>query len=352
MLSKRFKNDGKPILRLNELQWQMKNQIKEKVAEGIYSFEEVPCCVCGGKNFELLSQKDRYGLHFPVVICRDCGLVQANPRWTQYAYNRFYEIEYQRLHIGKDVPTDEFFKSQYQRGAQIYDYLSQSLGIGLVKLFVVEVGCGTGGILQYFKEKGNEVYGVDLDPQIIEFGKDNYALNIEVGTIDEVVKLDKSPDIVIYSHVLEHILDPVAEFTKLRSSMTNDSLLYIEVPGVNNFRKLKGYYGDLLRFLTIPHVYYFTITTLKNVLSKAGYDFICGDEVIHSIFRKSSLPKNTDFHYDSDYQSTIAFLRKLEFTRLLPSSYKLEAYFMRVAPKLLKAVGLYNFARSFYHRIR
>jgi hypothetical protein len=43
---------------------------------------------------------------------------------------------------------------------------------------------------------------------------------------------------------------------------------------------------------------------------------------------------------------------KLSSTRLLPTPHKLEAYFMRLAPKVLKAVGLYNFARRFYHWIR
>lgn len=103
-------------------------------------------------------------------------------------------------------------------------------------------------------------------------------------------------------------------------------------------------------------MYYPTLTSLKNMLGKAGYDFVCGDEVTHSIFRRSSLPESADFHYDSDYQSTIAFLRKLESTRLLPTPYKLEAYckdhFIKMALKMLKAVGLYNFVRNFYYRIR
>lgn len=80
MLSKRFQNDEKAHLSLNELQQGMKSQIEEKIAKGIYSFEKVPCCICGGSNFELFSEKDRYGLYHPVVICRDCGLIQTNPR--------------------------------------------------------------------------------------------------------------------------------------------------------------------------------------------------------------------------------------------------------------------------------
>jgi len=349
MLSKRFKNDGKPVLSLNQLQQDVKKQVQEKIANGIYSFEKVSCCVCGGSNFELLSEKDRYGLYFPVVICRDCGLVQANPRWTQEAYNQFYEIEYRRLYMGEDVPSQEFFKSQYRRGERIYDYLAGNLKSDLVNLFIVEVGCAAGGILQYFKEKGNEVYGVDLDAQYVDFGRTNYDLHIEVGTIDKVVRLDKSPDIVIYSHVLEHILDPVVELTKLGKVMSQDSFVYIELPGIRNLDR--SYHSDFLRLLQNAHVYYPTLASLKNVLNKAGYEFVCGDEVIHSIFRKSSLPESAEYHYDSDYQSTMAFLSKLESTRLFPTPYKLAAYFMRMASKVLKAVGLYNFARSLYYRM-
>jgi len=83
MLSKRFKYNGKSVLKLNEKQIRIKDQIEKKIEKGIYSFEEVPCCVCGGKNFEILSEKDRYGLYVPVVICKDCGLIQTNPRMAE-----------------------------------------------------------------------------------------------------------------------------------------------------------------------------------------------------------------------------------------------------------------------------
>ena len=98
MLSKRFKYNGKPSISLNELQLRTKKQVERKIERGIYSFEEVPCCVCGGKNFELLSEKGRYGLYMPVVVCKDCGLIQTNPRMTQEAYNQFYNLAIIWLH--------------------------------------------------------------------------------------------------------------------------------------------------------------------------------------------------------------------------------------------------------------
>ena len=63
MLSKRFKYNEKSVLKLNEIQIRMKNQIEKKIKKDIYSFKEVPCCICGGNNFETLSEKDRYGVY-------------------------------------------------------------------------------------------------------------------------------------------------------------------------------------------------------------------------------------------------------------------------------------------------
>jgi hypothetical protein len=94
----------------------MKEQLERKIEEGIYSFEEVPCCVCSGKNFEVLSEKDRYGLYVHVVICKNCGLIQTNPRMTQEAYNPFYKHEYRKLYNGTETPVDDFFKSEYKHG--------------------------------------------------------------------------------------------------------------------------------------------------------------------------------------------------------------------------------------------
>ena len=116
MLAKRFKYDGMPAITLNELQIKIKKQVERKIKEGVYSFEEVPCCVCDGKNFETLSKKDRYGLYVPVVICRDCVLIQMNPRMTQESYNQFYELEYRKLYVGQKAPADDFFKSEYKHG--------------------------------------------------------------------------------------------------------------------------------------------------------------------------------------------------------------------------------------------
>ena len=310
VLSERFQADGKPNIELTALQVEIKNQIDTKVKQGIYPFEKVPCCVCGGHDFEALSEKDRYGLYAPVVICVDCGLVQTNPRMTEEAYQQFYEIEYSKLYRGVDNPHDYHFDKLYNRGRRMYAYIAQSLGTQLNQSRILEVGCSSGGILQFFKEQGNQVCGCDLNPETVRFGRDRYNLELQVGTVYDMT-LRWRPDIVIYSHTLEHILNPLEELEKVRSVMAGNAILYIELPGIKHI--FKQYDFDLLRYLQNAHTYHFTLTTLKNLLRKAGFDFIHGDEFIRSVFRVAAEPlQNT--RIENDYEEVIKFLRMFEDT--------------------------------------
>ena len=93
---------------------------------------------------------------------------------------------------------------------------------------MLEVGTGAGGILQYFKEKGNKVYGCDLGSEYIDFGKKRYGLNLFNGTIDSI-NVNWHFDIVIYSHVLEHIPNPISELNKLKSFIDKNSYIYIYI---------------------------------------------------------------------------------------------------------------------------
>ena len=347
MLSKRFKYNEKSVLKLNEIQIRMKNQIEKKIKKGIYSFEEVPCCICGGNNFETLSEKDRYGLYVPVVICKNCGLIQTNPRMTQDSYNQFYDIEYRKLYEGREVATEEFFRNQYYRGKRIYQYLENNLKINLTNRKVLEVGTGAGGILQYFKEKGDKVYGCDLDSEYIDFGKKRYGLNLFNGTIDSI-NVNWHFDIVIYSHVLEHIPNPISELNKLKSFIDKNSYIYIELPGIKALKYC--YEMNFLKQLQNAHIYYFTLTTLEKVLGKAGYDLIYGDEIIKSVFKISNSDREPS--YKNDYHNTISFLRKMEFYRFLPTPYNIKRLCISTLISFLKYVGLYRVAKKIYHKFR
>jgi 2-polyprenyl-3-methyl-5-hydroxy-6-metoxy-1,4-benzoquinol methylase len=347
MLGERYKYDGKPIILLNPIQEKTKDQIEAKINSGYYRTEKVPCAVCEGKNFEHLSEKDRFGLPLSVVICRDCGLIQTNPRINQDSYSEFYKTEHTRLLHGQDKPTRELFLDQYFHSQKIYRYIEKFLLKNFKDMFVLEVGCGAGGILAYFRDRGCQIFGIDLDEDCIRYGRKNYNLNLCAGTLDEY-KFERSPDIIILSHVLEHLLEPRKVLNRLRALVNPDGLLYVEVPGARNMTNV---HNDMnfLHFLTISHTYHFSSITLRNFLITCGFDFIQSDERMRSLSR----PVEKSYLLKNDYETAVKYLKSLEFLkRYLPiSPFKIKRVIESAYCWVLQKTKLYPVARVLYRKI-
>lgn len=342
MLSSRFKNDGKSILVLNAEQKKFKALFEEKIKTNQYAFEAVDCVICTSSNFELLSEKDRYGLSMYVVICTKCGLVQTSPRMTKNTLNSFYDNEYRKIYEAGTIR--KFFQDEYNKGKIIYNFINNAVDETFTKKFVVEIGTGAGGILQFFKDMGNDVYGVDLGSEYIEFGKQK-GLNLDVGTLDKLSNISKKPDLVIYSHVLEHLSNPVEEFQTLKKFLHAESIVYVEVPGIEHLNL--SYHQNFLEYLQNAHLYHFTLNTLCNCLKKSGFKLISGNKLIQSLFR---IGKDDEPNFN-EYDDTIKFLRDLE--TLQSSSInlmKIKGKIFSTVFKILVATRTLSIGQSLYYQ--
>ncbi len=309
MLSSRFANDGKPMVPMSAVQLEAKAEVEKKISSKIYQFEESNCLLCSGNQLELLAEKDRYGLYSPVKICRDCGLIQQTPRMNQKSYNQFYDCEYRRLYGSANISKDVFFKSQCNFGAF---FLKSFLKDNLLKkspdsTLILEVGCGAGGILKPFKDKGYRVKGIDLGKDFLDYGINCHGLDLEQGSLDSV-KFDKKPDVIIYSHVFEHVLDPMAELQSIRNILADDGLLFIDVPGIKWVFHSKSYKGNLMKYLQNAHICHFSFRTISNMLLKSGFKPVLGSENVRLAAYKSA-PLEGDIK--SDYHDVMEYLIKL-----------------------------------------
>ena len=107
-----------------------------------YTFEAVNCIICNLSNFELLSEKDRYGLSMSVVICVKCGLVQTTPRMTKNTSKEFYDNEYREIYENGVRVTERSFQAEYDKGKVINNFINDVIGEKFTKKFVVEIGTG------------------------------------------------------------------------------------------------------------------------------------------------------------------------------------------------------------------
>ena len=124
-----WKNDGKAIVNLNELQnLQIKNFVK-KVDEKEYNFVD-NLCLCGNtdKSLDILvAQKDRYGISCDNVLCKKCGLIRLKDRLDDCSTAEFYKHEYRDIYVGKEQANNEFFNWIRQRSRWIKGYMQTYL---------------------------------------------------------------------------------------------------------------------------------------------------------------------------------------------------------------------------------
>ena len=107
---------------------------------------------------------------------------------------------------------------------------------------VLDIGCGTGFLLERLAERGFSGVGIDLSPESVEHARRRLA---EIGADDRLTAVVGSAyeppagpyDLIALTDVLEHLEDPRACLAALRAQMAPGALLVISTP---NRRSLPG----------------------------------------------------------------------------------------------------------------
>ncbi len=346
MILTRLKNDSKAIINLNRIQKSAKKRIEQKIKNKTYEFESISCQICDSENKEIIGKKDRYGLSYSTNICKDCGLVYTSPRMNQESYNEFYDQEYRDLYVGKPTPTDDFFYSQFYRAKKIHSFIYESKLISKKKLNIVEIGCGAGGILKYFRDLGHTVYGCDLGSKYVNYGAEKYGLNLKVGGIKSL-KIEKKPDVIIYSHVMEHILDLNEEIMEIKKICHQNTIVYIEVPGMKNVHK--AFNSDFGIYFQNAHTYHFTLSSLENIFNQNGFVLESGTEYLRSIFKLDSIDYEKEKMLNNDFDSLKKYILNIEKKRV-SITFKFSLILKIIKSflmKFLKVIGIKRIIRNY-----
>jgi SAM-dependent methyltransferase len=98
--------------------------------------------------------------------------------------------------------------------------------------------------MQFLADRGNEVWGVELDTREIEFGKRHYKTKF-VKALEEI-PADRRFDFVFTHHALEHVFDPNEFIGYLARALKPDGTAMIVVPGWRHADTLRAYNGFAL----------------------------------------------------------------------------------------------------------
>ena len=229
-------------------------------------------CICGGLIFK--PALDCEGFKF--VRCAACGLVQMNPQPVKEEiiarYNRTfgkdylsYELENEAAFLKlqqlalKDAFFDKLEKILFARSANADNTGEPS---------VLDVGCATGALLADLRNRGWRVTGVEISP-CAEYAQKERNMDVRNIPLEENKFPGGSFDIVLASHLIEHLNDPRSFLTEARRILKTGGYIFITTPNISGFQA--SLCGSLWRSAIFDHLYLFSKRTLTNLLKSAWF---------------------------------------------------------------------------------
>lgn len=235
------------------------------------------CPYCGNDNFIKISEVNKRGLPSDIVICSSCDGCFKSEILDSEA-TRFYYEKISPVFRRKDLPDDEI-DSLFEKRVRLFAYPRYHFISHFVKLkpgkdLVMEFGCDDGANLVPWKRMGYDVFGIDLNPTIIKFGRDK-GLDLVCGDFMNYNFSDKTPRLIILSHVLGHVIDVNTILKRIYDILTPGGYVFIETPGIRSWKL-----ANIIRFFDVECNYYFDLNSLGRVLKAHSFEIVYGDEYV------------------------------------------------------------------------
>lgn len=149
---------------------------------------------------------------------------------------------------------------------------------------VLEIGCGNGITLEAIKQNGAEyVCGLELREDVAELARSRVAIDeVLCRNVEQISNLSDLGlfNVIIASHVLEHMVDPWLVCRKIHEAIMPDGSFVGAVPNVRHASVLipllfKGEWKYRESgVMDWTHLRFFTKQTLIEMLSDAGFNDI------------------------------------------------------------------------------
>jgi 2-polyprenyl-3-methyl-5-hydroxy-6-metoxy-1,4-benzoquinol methylase len=136
--------------------------------------------------------------------------------------------------------------------------------LGVVSGRLLEVGVGSGALLAFMSRRGFEVEGCDLAREVCLYVERRRGIRMHCGPLKGLD--DRSFDVIVMNHVVEHVSDPVALLSDAARLLTPKGVIHVAVPNISSWNsRLPGWTGYLPY-----HLIYFNKSALTKAISSAG----------------------------------------------------------------------------------
>jgi SAM-dependent methyltransferase len=250
----------------------------------------IVCNLCGSADIEELGRRDRDRRPLRTTICRRCGLVWSNPRPPADEVRRYYSREYRLDYKGQTAPslrhTARSGRGALNRYHMLVPFLNRADR-------VLDAGAGSGEVVYVLRRFGFDASGLEPDERYARHAREALGVPVQTGFVQDISFPPGGFNVITMYHALEHVEDPCAILSRLRTWLADDGRLLVEVPNIEARCIAPSH-----RF-HFAHFYNFNRATLEGVGRKAGFEPIKtttspDDGNLIAVFRRSTAPIDSE----------------------------------------------------------
>lgn len=186
-------------------------------------------------------------------LCENCGFVLYTPRPSADDLDAKYRF---LTSLGADVDAPSINSpNERQRARLLFRHCQKYLpSVGQAR--ILDFGGGDGRLMGEFVVRAHHCFLVDYCERAIP-GIDR------LGTTLADIPAGAKFDLIICSHVIEHVVDPFQVVSALKQHLDRDGTLYVEVP-------MEVWGRAPLQEEPVTHINFFTSASLRFLLERMG----------------------------------------------------------------------------------
>ena len=279
----------------------------------------IRCCPICSEEFVNILHRQKFILPeghplakgYDVVSCKKCGFVYADVQVTQEAYDVFYAkfSKYGDTKTSTGGGQNPFDTARLKETARIIASILPDKDAR-----IIDVGCANGGLLKEVYSLGYpHLLGVDPAEICIEQTCSLYGIDARIGTLSNLPVDIGHFDLVILSHVLEHIQDLHQAILQVSNLVSEGGKVYVEVPDATRYADhISAPYQDF----NTEHINHFSIKAIHNLFGKINFAPVQDAKriiaindnidypVIHTVLKRGSVEKS--ILYDKELNENIS----------------------------------------------
>jgi 2-polyprenyl-3-methyl-5-hydroxy-6-metoxy-1,4-benzoquinol methylase len=210
---------------------------------------------------------------FNILYCPNCEIGMTSPYPSEATVSNLYMSRSSKNFDSKSNFIIELLKDFCAKN----DIKKIRKKVGYEFNSILDFGTGNGRFAYtasklFPKAQVDAVDFADVPPELLKSLSDKSVNYIQTNVFFES---NKTYDLIILRHVLEHVHEPVRFMAELKEHLNPNGIIWIEVPNLNaGCAKIFGKFYN--NFYVPYHILHFTEKSLKALLKNAGFNCIMG----------------------------------------------------------------------------